>query len=181
MTAYVTIASGDLDAESPIDTDLMTALARNPDAIAEGDSSVPAASRLAGKAQKAATTGSYLDAKATVDLGSLSGTYAKKAVILATRAGTYKTRILMTITAGAGVNIYGKIYVNGVAVGTERQCGSGGGGTTSTSNDEDVTVAAGDTVELWAKDDGSPTSGSGTLILASANPFIPSPHIDYMA
>lgn len=41
MTAYVTIASGDLDAESPIDTDLMTALARNPDAYAEDDAACP--------------------------------------------------------------------------------------------------------------------------------------------
>lgn len=41
MTVYVTIASGDLDAESPIDTDLMTALARNPDAYAEDDATCP--------------------------------------------------------------------------------------------------------------------------------------------
>lgn len=179
MTAYVTIASGDLDAESPIDTDLMTALARNPDAIAEGDSSVPDASRVAGKAQKAATTGSYVEASATVDLGSLSGTYTKKAVIMCPRAGTFNVRLLLSIDAGAGVNIFGKIYVNGVAVGTERTCSSGGGGSATTSNDENITVVAGDTIELWAKDDGTTTSGSGTLKVASANPFVPCPHLDY--
>lgn len=41
MTAYVTIPNTDVDAESPVDVDLMTALRDNPIAIAEGSVGAP--------------------------------------------------------------------------------------------------------------------------------------------
>lgn len=41
MTSYVTIPNTDVDAESPIDVDLMTALRDNPIAITEGASGAP--------------------------------------------------------------------------------------------------------------------------------------------
>jgi hypothetical protein len=46
MTSYVAIPNGDIDQDSPITQPLMTALRDNPIAIAEKDTSVPAALRL---------------------------------------------------------------------------------------------------------------------------------------
>jgi len=47
MTSYVTIPNADIDAESPIDVDLMTALRDNPIAITEGASGAPTIKRAA--------------------------------------------------------------------------------------------------------------------------------------
>lgn len=67
MTAYVTISSGDLDAESPLDTDLMTALARNPDAYAEDDATCPT---FKGRIKGAQATAPDTESIASVALAS---------------------------------------------------------------------------------------------------------------
>lgn len=74
-------------------------------------------------------------------------TYRKYKAIRVARAGTVTVDFEL-VGAGVGFAAYARIYKNGVAVGTERT-------TTSTTwvaaADENISVAAGDTIELWAK------------------------------
>jgi hypothetical protein len=75
-------------------------------------------------------------------------TYVKKKEILVKAAGTYRVTHRMQRNGGS-YNAYSRIYVNGVAVGTERA-------TTSTSYvdySEDITVNGGDLIQLYAKVD----------------------------
>lgn len=67
MTTYVTISSSDLDAESPLDTDLITALARNPDAYAEDDATCPV---FKGRVKAAQATAPDTESIASVALAS---------------------------------------------------------------------------------------------------------------
>jgi hypothetical protein len=75
--------------------------------------------------------------------------YKTKAVRMA-RAGTVTVSFALGNFNGTGT-VYGKIYKNGSAVGTERTRSGSVGWTTQTS--ENVTIAAGDTLELWVKAD----------------------------
>lgn len=181
--AYVDIPSADLDPESPIDTDLMTALARNPEMIAQGDSAVPNGRRLKGMAQEDATSGNYVEAQTslvvTVEGGSYAATLAK---IFCPRAGNYNVRVELSATSTSGTTTgYAKIYRNGSAVGTERSITTAGGGSPTSNSgswDEDITVTAGQWLEVYTYNGSNYDYGSTRLTLACANPFIPGRHIN---
>lgn len=81
--------------------------------------------------------------------GGTPAYYKTKAVRMA-RAGTVTVSFALGNFNATGT-VYGKIYKNGTAVGTERTRSGSVGWTTQTS--ENVTIAAGDTLELWVKAD----------------------------
>lgn len=69
MTGYVTIPNTDVDAESPLDVDLMTALRDNPIAIAEQDATAPrqVGANLVELASATASGSSSLDFTSGID------------------------------------------------------------------------------------------------------------------
>lgn len=88
-------------------------------------------------------TGGYLLTSPTDWSGVNTTSYTKKQEIIIGREGTYKVRMWLK----SSITTYGRIYVNGVARGTER----------STTNpdgvywDENITVNNGDRIELYIK------------------------------
>jgi len=72
-------------------------------------------------------------------------TYVKMKEIQIIKGGTYRTSFDLAATGGAG-SMYGKIYKNGGAIGTERTHSS----ETYATYTEDFTFAAGDLVQVYA-------------------------------
>lgn len=123
--AYDAITAGQVDAESPIDTTLMAKIKDNFDShetrILNGESggfpvgAVPA-------------VGDYIVVANDEDQGVDPGTYTKvKETIWKGQAGAF--RIKFSMRSPGGDLLYGRIYRNGSAIGTERS-------TSSTSNVE---------------------------------------------
>lgn len=95
-------------------------------------------------------------ATAATERNSASTTYTKVKEFLMPKSGT--VRVGWNMKAFSGTTGYARVYVNGVAVGSEES-------TTSTSNvakTSDVTVAGGDLVQLYYRND--PGSGNGTFV-----------------
>lgn len=75
-------------------------------------------------------------------------TYVKqKTITLAMPTGTDTIRIKFDLKSGGWGTGFGRIYKNGVAVGTERSTNS----STYATHSEDLEFADGDTLELWCK------------------------------
>lgn len=75
-----------------------------------------------------------------------SNTYVKSKEILVGTSGTITIAFDLKSNRASTYTVYGKIYVNGVAVGTERSTTST---TYVTQANENITVAAGDLVQLY--------------------------------
>jgi len=150
--AYVVLATTDRDADSPVTVTMIDALYNNPTAIANGDAGAP-------QVQTAAIADAAITVPKTEDFASgtqgantmlISGTRISTSWgkiggdIYIPRAGVIKTRIGVSSTY-AGSNGYGRVYVNGVAVGTTRTVF----GTTRTTFDENIAVAVGDLVQIY--------------------------------
>lgn len=100
---------------------------------------------LVDKRQFAAGTNIVAAAPTQRTLSGSAATYAKYKSIRVPRAGVL--RASWTVNAGTtGSNTKTRIYVNGVAVGVEQTTTT----LTPTTYTDDITVAANDTVELWA-------------------------------
>lgn len=158
MTTFTTLTSSDLDPDSPITTNLANAWYDNPLAIAQGDATVENANRIQPKALADTTSGNYKahDSVSTDDVEpSLTTTYADHSglKLYCPRAGIVNVRLILTVTGGTGASgtAYAKIYVTGVAAGTELSHAAVHEQTTSSTQDEDITVSAGDTLEIWFK------------------------------
>ncbi len=116
------------------------------------------------------TTGSYIDAEGKGLIITGTG-YLKKLEFLSPRAGTIKTRVGII---SDGVNLtYAKVYINGVAQGTERSTTSA----TWQYWEEDIAINAGDLVQLYCKRAGGSTFAY--LAICCGNPTVPGPHKDY--
>jgi hypothetical protein len=86
-------------------------------------------------------------------------TYTKVNDITIVFAGTYRVKFeLAASTSHSSHPVYGRIYKNGVAVGTERSTSSG----TYIEFTEDLTFAAGDNIQLYTK--GSPAPAAAFSI-----------------
>ncbi len=86
--------------------------------------------------------------------GSSGSTYVKKKEIRVKRAGTWRVSFYIEGASndpGPGDTVYGRIYKNGSAYGTERAQGADTSGTWT----EDLTFAADDDVQLYCKGGGS--------------------------
>ena len=94
-------------------------------------------------------------AESNTSVTSTSDTYAKVKEVVLGRAGTITVAFIITAIAGSDT-VYGRVYKNGVAVGTERTT------TTAATFLEAFTVAKGDLIQLYVK-------RSGTNIVDAAN------------
>ena len=87
--------------------------------------------------------GNFIQARSESEVTTSSTTYTKAKDIEVPADG----RVTVTFSlngSGGGSDAYGRVYVNDVAVGTERQINSG-----YTAYSEDVDVTAGDNVQVW--------------------------------
>jgi len=72
-------------------------------------------------------------------------TYVKKKAFNILLSGSYRVKFALNMPSGGAALAQGRIYKNGVAVGTIRQTNSA----TYTTYSEDLSFVAGDTCELW--------------------------------
>lgn len=163
MTAYVTIASGDLDAESPIDTDLMTALARNPDAYAEDDAACPI---FKGR-YKSTTINESADASVTAT-GDLTIASISSVAVATGQTMVVSAVVRLTAVDGSGSAVADDIKIkhNGTTLNT-RVVGLQAGARDVTIFATTATVATG-TLALVS---GCTVSGAGASV-ASADPQV---------
>lgn len=119
----------------------------------------------AGTGLSAAGPTTYATHAAAIVKGSGETTYEKKWSCPSPRSGVVTLRFSMGSSSGQPV--YTKIYVNGVAVDSTENS------TTKASLvcSEDVTVTAGDTVELWLKAAAVGTCSVGDLTLNCTDPL----------
>jgi len=177
MTAYSAIADSEIDPESPGTASLFTKLRNNPLAIAEGDATapeidgqaittntIPGASIIDNgiTASKLPTpaTGSYRQDQSNDGGTTNSTSLVKVGEIYCPRAGTYNVRMNLNFSGGkgGGTTGYGRIYVDGVAVGTLRST------TSSSTFDEDVTVAAGEVIQIYCRTTNAADDTTGSII-----------------
>lgn len=93
------------------------------------------------------SSGNLVLASSAVKANTTSTSWTKLKEIIVGHGGTLKTSFDLRNTAGQGT-IQGRIYVNGNAVGTAQSRGSNTNWATYT---EDITVQAGDKVQLYGK------------------------------
>jgi hypothetical protein len=171
MTTYTAIPDADLAPEKVITTATAVLLRDNPIAITEGATGAP---RIQPAALANMTSGNYVIASGSGTSETTS--YVKFTEHYFPQPGTFKS-VIDLVSDEAAVDVYARIYKNGVAHGTERSTGS----TTGATWTEDITVAAGDLIQLYLKGSGvAPMShATGSIKIAVANPFFPAPHYDY--
>ena len=85
-------------------------------------------------------------------------TYVKKKEILIYVAGMIRVSFDLKGSAGSGYQVWGRVYKNGSAAGTERSVT----GTTYTTYTEDLSVAVGDLIQLYSK--GNTTGGETAYV-----------------
>ena len=175
--AYSTIADSEVDPESAGTTTLFTKLRDNPVEMFAKASGAPVLANdyivdamiLDGEVGIAKlptyVAGNYLEGSiafmSETSLGDVGASYVKRLELKVTRSGTVKVRVGLRESANT-YNIVGKIYVGGVAQGTERA-------PITTTNwqwwNEDITVSAGDLVQLYVHRGGSALE-RGSIALA---------------
>lgn len=145
MTDYTTLADADLAQDKPVTQAKARALRDNPLAIAEGATGAP---KIQHDALFEFSAGDYILARSDDDASTTSTSYTKVKEIVAARAGTFRIKFNLTAFQDGGSNHgYGKIYVNGIAVGTERHVNFGA----NTQFSEDISgIAKGDLVQVYA-------------------------------
>ena len=119
----------------------MNNLQGNFSAVMNGDSGAPNLKRAA---LEPAVTGSNIIMQANTERTNAYTSYTKIKEIRITVNGTYSIYFELRSNAG-GFVVYAKIYVNGVAVGTERSSTS----TSYAGFSEDISISAGDLVQLY--------------------------------
>ena len=97
------------------------------------------------------TAGSSTVAAALTEETNSVGTYTKYKEIAVAGSGTIRITFLLHAQVGDAANAFGRIYVNGVAVGTERSNSSD----TFIMYQEDIAVNSQDLVQIYCKNDGS--------------------------
>jgi len=88
--------------------------------------------------------------KASLDTALLTTnapSYIKKKQFTINATGTFRVKFTLRTNASGGASVYGRIYKNGVAFGTERLTTS----TIGAEYSEDLVFSKGDTCELWTK------------------------------
>ena len=161
MTSYTPIANGSVDAGSPIDEGLITALRDNPIAISEGSTGAPPIASTAVLLEAGITAfpepvagdvriyGGVLTNGVSEVSGAINDTFGPTHTML--RSGTFRFRIRYGKTSGIGTARM-KLYKNDVIIHTAGYVSS-----TATFT-LDVQLNAGDTWKvLW--DEGNTTSG----------------------
>lgn len=107
-----------------------------------------------------------LELDAPADSGTSSGAYIKVKEIKVNYAGVHRVKFLL-FNNDAGAAVFGRIYKNGIALGTER----------STSNSipvlftEDLTFVKGDLIQLYLKAPGLNTAHATTMVVCGTVAF----------
>jgi hypothetical protein len=110
------------------------------------------------------TAGTLIEASAPTDRTTTSDTYAKiKEFAPVLRSGT--VTVFFTASAAGGYQPKARIYVNGVAVGTERDA--------TTSYSENIAVVSGDIIQIYGKILSSQTLTISDFQIRCANPTVP--------
>jgi len=173
MATWTTIPDADLTSGKPGKQSIFRALRDNIDAALSGDPSAP-------KIQSAAfddnvITGAKLEHTTAGDINVTDSTgtvaitntsYAKAKELIVGRDGG--ARIVFTMLANSGGTAYGKIYKNGVAIGTERSTTS----STYVTFSEDFTgFVQGDLIQLYMYRSVSVSADSNSLKFNISNPL----------
>ncbi len=134
MTTYITIPDSDIDSDSPITTELLTALRDNVAATMEKVSGAPrlatnyvTADMIASQAVREnlvqnLTYGTGYWLGSAISIASTDSTsYTKIVEFIAGQSGTIHVQFSIRATVPySAVTVYGRIYRNGAAVGTQR-------------------------------------------------------------
>lgn len=130
----------------------------------QGHGANPAWSTVSAASFPTATAGNYLEGFHEGGGGGYDS-YTKIGEVYIARSGTYRIRFTLLNT-----DMYGRIYKNGVAFGTQRGPNSG-------NYYEDLSFSAGDLCQLYIRNrygGGANVNGSGPRV-CSSNPMTPSP------
>lgn len=175
--AFTVIADSAVDADSPVDVSLMTALRDNDQHLKEwlGGSYTPdvphthngvnsALVSTPPSGLSAQTAGAYLMSLNSPERTTTSASYVKLKEIKIAKSGAYTIKFTLRETS-AGTAAYGQIYKNGSAVGTERSASA------STDFSEDIAgFASGDLIQVYGKRGASGECGIKDLKLCGADP-----------
>lgn len=106
--------------------------------------------------------------------------YTLKKQVRSPRTGTIRVSFTLSVGGGDTGTVYGKIYVNGSAVGTERTQVNQG---TSSAFIEDISVTAGDLVQIYGKQNsideaGGETCGFSNLTISETSSLLYVPQTD---
>lgn len=94
-----------------------------------------------------ASPGDYIENEThSVTQVAFPSSYTKHLELQVYRAGDFRVRMYLENAAGLGL-VYARLYVNGVAVGTERVRSSG----QTAYYNEDITLAPGDSLQLYIR------------------------------
>jgi hypothetical protein len=141
VTDFTTLTDAELISGKPALQSQARALRDNPIAIAEGSTGAP---KISHEALYQFAPGTVVVASSDAEAVSEGSTYQKFKEIVVPRAGTLT--VSFDLGELTGNSCKARIYVNGVAVGTERAVFSNVAYQTFT---EDITVSAGDLVQLY--------------------------------
>jgi len=173
MATWTTIPDADLTTGKPGKQSIFRALRDNIDAALSGDPSAPKIQSgafddgvITAEKLDNTTAGNYLITDSTGEVSQAGTTYIKKKEVTAFRAGN--VRITFSLRAGADT-AYGRIYKNGVAIGTERTTTS----ITYVTFTEDISgLIKGDLIQIYIKNSASlSTSFTDSLQYKISNPL----------
>ncbi len=154
--AWTTIPNTDIDPESPITTALMTALRDNVAAAMNGDTGAPKLQPLAFRQAVSAST--YQVASSDTEVSTFNTSYTKYKEIWCPYGGSFNVMFRIRNYDGS-TTVYGRIYVNGSAVGTQRSTTSSG----ATTFTETISVSSGDLIQIYIR------TSSGSASVATDN------------
>jgi hypothetical protein len=179
--AWTTYPDSTFDTGKPGKGSIIENIYKNITAVANGDSGAPEIQTSAYAAQSVDTaaiknqnvtaaklpnftTGSYQIADSSAEESTTSETYVKLKEIYVGRAGTVTTFFYLKCLTD---NAWGRVYKNGTAVGTERNTTS----QSYVSYSENITVAAGDLIQLYAHSTGGDTAYVKNFQIRIGNPI----------
>lgn len=139
MTTYTAIPDANFDVDKPMRSVDGLLMRDNPIAIAEGASGAPR--------NQPASFNNYTAGTVAVSgckTSTSSDTYIKVYETYVPRGGVLSTTISISAVGGTA---FARIYVNGVAVGTQRSTAS----SSYVSYDEDVTISTGDFLQCYLR------------------------------
>ena len=121
-----------------------------------------------------ATAGNYLEGSAATERSTTSTSYIKVKQIYIPRDGTYRIKFGLK-RSGLAIAVYGRIYKNGAAYGTQRSTTS----TSYTTYSQDLSFSKGDLLQLYYKTGHSSTTAYvNNFKVYTGNPIRPGIGLD---
>ena len=172
MTNYTPIANGSVDAGSPVDESLVTALRDNPIALSEGATNAPRIATIAAEANDGTTTAGTTAAitNSSVAYNAAGGNTTFDALRgVVNVAGSYTfTFTNMTFTSGSGANLTVRLFCGSTEVAAATTTAAGLG--TLLEGSATHTASAGDVWRIQITgDNGGSISKSMAIVSISTN------------